>query len=177
MGRLKSFGTKKLQKPEKDDTSAQANSNGTDKTDEAEKVEDDANAASAKDTAPYMFSDVLAVIKKTYETALNSELASTTEKLDDNSISSSITKIPVLGDDGRLKSAITPTTAEEAPVIHPTQDTTIIIAEQKVSVDGSMDLYRGTVASVGNDADLLEAIAPGWLAELLLLVLPLLKLC
>jgi hypothetical protein len=33
-----------------------------------------------------------------------------------------------------------------------------------------MDLYRGTVASVGNDAALLESIAPGWLAELLLLV-------
>ena len=71
-----------------------------------------------------------------------------------------------------MKSAMTPSTAEDTPMIHPSQDTIIIIAEQKVSVDGSMDLYRGTVASVGNDVDLLEDIAPGWLGELLLIVYP-----
>jgi hypothetical protein len=116
-----------------------------------------------------MFSDVLGSIRKTYETALGpGAAAETTEKGDDDSVDS-ISKIAVL-EDGRLRSAITPSTTDETPVIRPSQDTIIIIAEQKVSVDGSMDLYRGTVASVGNDVELLESIAPGWLGELLLLV-------
>jgi WD repeat-containing protein 48 len=170
MGRLKSFGTKKLQpKTEKDETTAASTSNGSEK-EEADKAEEDAANATPKEMTLHMFSDVLTAIKKTYESALTEDLASTTEKAEGSSLQS-VSRIPVLGEDGKLRSAITPTPSDEAPVIHPAQDTIIIIAEQKVSVDGSMDLYRGTVASVGNDADVLEAVAPGWLAELLLLVL------
>jgi len=167
MGRLKSFGAKKLTtKAEKDETPATAN--GTEKDENAEKDEETVNGANdaAKDT-PYMFADVLASIKKSYENSLYPSEA-VAEKSDDASFSSS-SKVPLL-ENGRLRSAITPSSSEDTPVIHPSQDTIIIIAEQKVSVDGSMDLYRGTVASVGNDAALLESIAPGWLAELLLLV-------
>lgn len=116
---------------------------------------------------PYTFADVLASIRKTYENALYPSEA-VTDKSDDASVSS-VAKIPVL-DNGHLRSVITPSSSEDTPVIQPSQDTIIIIAEQKVSVDGSMDLYRGTVASVGNDVDLLEGIAPWWLGELLLLV-------
>lgn len=168
MGRLKSFGTKKLQsKPEKDEATAPSTSNGSEK-EEAEKAEEEAANATPKETAPYMFSDVLTSIRKTYEKALFPQ--ETNNEKDDIS-ETSISRIPVLAEDGKLKSALTPTPIEEAPPIQPMQDTIIIIAEQKVSVDGSMDLYRGTVASLGCDADVLEAVAPGWLAELLLLVI------
>jgi len=167
MGRLKSFGAKKLvPKPEKDDVTSPPTTNGADKDENAEKTEEEGtNGTQAKETPPYMFSDVLNAIRKTYETALN---LSETEKSDEASVTS-ISKIPVW-EDGKLRSAITPSSAEDTPVIRPSQDTIIIIAEQKVSVDGSIDLYRGTVGSVGNDVDILESVAPGWLGELLLLV-------
>jgi Domain of unknown function (DUF3337) len=175
MGRLKSFGTKKLTpKSEKDDPTSSQTANGAEKDDNADKTEEEANANSVQKEKPYIFADVLASIRKRYETALNPETTTTTttttttEKPDSVSISS-ISRIPVL-EEGRLRSAITPSLPDDTPPIHPSQDTIIIIAEQKVSVDGSMDLYRGTVASVGNDVDLLEGIAPGWLGELLLLV-------
>lgn len=169
MGRLKSFGAKKLAttKSEKDD--APQHANGADKDENAGKPEDElanGNGVPAKDT-PYTFADVLSSIRKRYESALNPS-EPTPEKSDEASVSS-ISKIPVL-EEGRLKSAMSPSAPDDTPVIHPSQDTIIIIAEQKVSVDGSMDLYRGTVASVGDDVDLLEGIAPGWLGELLLLV-------
>jgi len=166
MGRLKSFGAKKLvPKPEKDDLGSPANTNGADKDDAEKNEEEGANGTQVKETPPYMFSDVLNAIRKTYETAVN---LSESEKSDEASVNS-ISKIPVL-EDGKLRSAITPSSAEDTPVIRPSQDTIIIIAEQKVSVDGSIDLYRGTVGSVGHDVDILESVAPGWLGELLLLV-------
>jgi WD repeat-containing protein 48 len=160
MGRLKSFGAKKLQKSEKDDVPP--TTNGTE-TQDNDKTEEDASETQIKDT-PYTFSDVLSSIRKTYEMALNPD-----DKSDGASMNS-ISKIPVLEDE-HLRSAITPCTPDDTPIIHPSQDTIILIAEPKVSVDGSMDLYRGTVASVGDDVDLLEDIAPGWLGELLLLVI------
>jgi len=125
------------------------------------KLDEETNGSTpAKDT-PYTIADVLSTIRKTYETALNPVDG---EKSEESSVSS----LKVL-EDGRLRSAITPSMPEDTPIIRPSQDTIILIAEQKVSVDGSMDLYRGTVASVGDDVDILESIAPGWLGELLLL--------
>src|SRR5436190_19587796 len=168
MDRLKSFGTKKLvPKSEKDDMTSPPNGNGVEKT-ETDKTEEETNGLNgAQKEKPYMFADVLSSIRKNYKRALN--LSDTTEKSDGASVCS-ISKIQVL-EEGRLRSAITPSLPDDTPPIRPSRDTIIIIAEQRVNVDGSMDLYRGTVASVGNDVDLLEGIAPGWLGELLLLVL------
>jgi WD repeat-containing protein 48 len=165
MGRLKSFGVKKLQKSEKDDVAVPIGTNGTEKEDE-KLVEDEASRA--KET-PYMFSDVLSTIKKTYERA---GVSDPPPEKSDSSLMEALSKFPVIGEDGKVKSIITLSSATDTPVIHPSQDTIIIIAEQNVSVDGGKDLYRGTVSSVGHDIDLLESIAPGWLAELLLLVIP-----
>lgn len=169
MGRLKSFGAKKLvQRTEKDDVASPPATNGTEKEENTEKQEEETTASNGipvKEVSPYMFKDVLNAIRKSYESALN--LHDAQGKLDSASVTS-IAKAPL--EDGQLRSAITPSLPEDTPVIHPSQDTIIIIAEQKVIVDGSMDLYRGTVASVGNDIDQLESIAPGWLGELLLLV-------
>jgi WD repeat-containing protein 48 len=46
--------------------------------------------------------------------------------------------------------------------------TTVIIQEE--TSGGSADLYRGTVATVGEDASLIEERAPMWLGDLLLRV-------
>ena len=170
MGRLKSFGVKKhVQKSEKDDVTSPPTTNGAPEKDEnADKTEGEETNGNAPKEKPYTFADVLLSIRKTYENALF-PTETVTEKSDTSSMSS-ISRIPVL-EEGRLRTAITPSMPDDTPPIRPSQDTIIIIAEQRVSVDGSMDLYRGTVASVGDDVDLLEEIAPGWLGELLLLVL------
>ncbi|KAK9242641.1 hypothetical protein V1506DRAFT_479838 [Lipomyces tetrasporus] len=59
----------------------------------------------------------------------------------------------------------------ETPIIKFPNETAIIISEQRVDAGGTVDLYRGTVASCGADQDVetLEEAAPGWLAEFLLL--------
>jgi WD repeat-containing protein 48 len=171
LGRLRSFGSKKhSQKAEKDDVTSPPTANGAEKEEAAEKTEEGtANGSGSRVKGkPYMFTDVLAAIRKAYDTALNTPEAP--EKSDVSSLSS-ISKISVM-EDGRLRSAIRPSMPDDTPVIQPSPDTIIIIAEQRVNVDGSMDLYRGTVGSVGVDIDLLENIAPGWLGELLLLVKP-----
>lgn len=61
--------------------------------------------------------------------------------------------------------------ANETPLLKLPPETAIIISEQRVDAGGTVDLYRGTVASCGNDDDveILEPAAPGWLAEFLLL--------
>ena len=58
---------------------------------------------------------------------------------------------------------------ETPPLVHPTY-TTIIIQEEQPNAGGVADLYRGTVSSVGHDADMIEKCAPRWLGELLLRV-------
>jgi len=172
MGRLKSFGAKKLvsPKPDKPDDLTSPPANGAEKEDEKADDEQGANgttngAASTVKEKPYMFSDVLSAIRKTYETALNSPREPTSS---DQASLNSISKIPVL-EDGKLRSAMNPSGSDDTPVIRPSPETIIIIAEPRFSVDGSMDLYRGTVGSIGKDIDILESIAPGWLGELLLL--------
>ena len=169
IGRLKYFGTKKLvQKVEKDDVSPPpTTANDAEKEEYGEKGDEETpngNGHPTKDTL-YTFSDLLVSIRKTYENALN---VPETDKLDQGSANSAA-KLPLL-ENGHLRSVITPSTPVDTPFIRPSQDAIIIIAEQKVTVDGSMDLYRGTVGSVGNDIAQLESVAPGWLGELLLLV-------
>ncbi|KAK9369730.1 hypothetical protein V1509DRAFT_618934 [Lipomyces kononenkoae] len=59
----------------------------------------------------------------------------------------------------------------ETPILQIPTETAIIISEQRVDAGGTMDLYRGTVSSCGEDSDVatLQDAAPGWLAEFLLL--------
>lgn len=66
----------------------------------------------------------------------------------------------------KLESGITPSLANETPVLKPPPMTTVIIQEE--TSGGSADLYRGTVATVGEDASLIEERAPMWLGDLLL---------
>ena len=58
----------------------------------------------------------------------------------------------------------------ETPILSLPPSTTIIIQEDRPDSGGVADLYRGTVSSVGMDADLIEKAGPRWLGDLLLQV-------
>lgn len=68
-----------------------------------------------------------------------------------------------------LKSGITPSSCNETPVLKPPGNTTIIIQEDRPDSGGVADLYRGVVATTGEDIDLLEKLAPAWLGDVILL--------
>jgi len=65
-----------------------------------------------------------------------------------------------------LRSKIEPSLPEDTPVVKIPDATTVIIQEE--TSGGSKDLYRGTVGSVGEDADLIVQRAPMWLGDVLL---------
>lgn len=67
-----------------------------------------------------------------------------------------------------LTSAITPSLANETPVLKPPVGTSILIQEDRPDSGGVADLFEGTVASLGQQADLVEKVAPKWLGEVLL---------
>ena len=69
-----------------------------------------------------------------------------------------------------LSSGIVPSAVSETPKLHLPQYTTVIIQDERPDSGGVADLYRGTVRSVGYDADLIEKVAPTWLGDLLLKV-------
>ncbi|TVY85047.1 UBP9-binding protein [Lachnellula suecica] len=68
--------------------------------------------------------------------------------------------------DRPVESGITPSLPNETPVLKPPPMTTVIIQEE--TSGGSADLYRGTVATVGEDASLIEQRAPMWVGDILL---------
>lgn len=69
-----------------------------------------------------------------------------------------------------LITCIQPSLPSETPVLKPPPLTSIIIQEDNPDSGGLADLYRGTVGTAGQDADLIEGIAPTWLGDLLLRV-------
>ena len=73
---------------------------------------------------------------------------------------------PSLAGDPRIQ----PSPPNESLEIRLPPSTAIIIQEDRLDAGGVVDVYRGTVASVGRDADLIERNAPMWLGDLLLLV-------
>ncbi|EAQ86764.1 hypothetical protein CHGG_08017 [Chaetomium globosum CBS 148.51] len=66
-----------------------------------------------------------------------------------------------------VESKITPSLANDTPVLKLPAGTKVIIQEE--TSGGSAEMYRGTVASVGADADVIEKRAPQWLGDVLLL--------
>jgi len=68
----------------------------------------------------------------------------------------------------RLDSAISPSLPNDTPVLKPPSNTTILIQEDRVDSGGVADLFEGRVGSLGHQADLVEKVAPIWLAECLL---------
>lgn len=71
-------------------------------------------------------------------------------------------------DGGPFRSGINPSLPSETPILKPPENTTILVQDDSPDSGGVADLYRGTVATVGEDADLLERVAPAWLGELIL---------
>lgn len=69
-----------------------------------------------------------------------------------------------------LLPGINPSSRNETPLLELPLHTTIIIQEDRPDSGGVTDLYRGTVRSVGHDADLVERAGPMWLGDLLLQV-------
>ena len=65
---------------------------------------------------------------------------------------------------------INPSPLNDTPKLNHPPYTTVIIQEEQPDAGGVADLYRGTVSSVGHDADVIEKCAPRWLGELLLRV-------
>ncbi|KAI9761020.1 MAG: S-adenosylmethionine transporter [Chaenotheca gracillima] len=70
--------------------------------------------------------------------------------------------------DRPLQVGIAPSLPNETPVLKPPPGTAVIIQEDRPDSGGVADLYRGTVASLGGDADAIERTAPMWLGDLLL---------
>ncbi|KAI0121437.1 WD40 repeat-like protein [Hypoxylon sp. NC0597] len=68
--------------------------------------------------------------------------------------------------DNFVETKITPALPIDAPVLKLPPGTKVIIQEE--TSGGSANLYRGTVMSVGVDADIIEEKAPMWLGEVLL---------
>jgi WD repeat-containing protein 48 len=68
----------------------------------------------------------------------------------------------------RLDSTISPSLPNDTPVLKPPTNTTILIQEDRVDSGGVADLFEGRVGSLGQQADLIEKVAPIWLAECLL---------
>lgn len=68
-----------------------------------------------------------------------------------------------------LPTCLAPSLPQETPILNPPGNTTIIVQEDRPDSGGVADLYRGTVSSLGEDADVLERVAPAWLADLILL--------
>ncbi|GAB1313383.1 hypothetical protein MFIFM68171_03593 [Madurella fahalii] len=69
--------------------------------------------------------------------------------------------------DQLVETKMTPSLANDTPVLKLPAGTKVIIQEE--TSGGSAEIYRGTVASVGADADVIEERAPHWLGEVLLL--------
>ncbi|TKA83643.1 hypothetical protein B0A55_00424 [Friedmanniomyces simplex] len=67
-----------------------------------------------------------------------------------------------------LPSAITPSLPIDTPVLKPPLNTTILIQEDRPEAGGVADLFEGTVASLGEQCELLEKTAPMWLGDVLL---------
>ncbi|KAI1366371.1 WD repeat-containing protein [Xylaria arbuscula] len=68
--------------------------------------------------------------------------------------------------DQLVETKITPSLSNETPVLKLPPGTKVIIQEE--TSGGSADVYRGTVMTVGVDADVIEEKAPMWLGEVLL---------
>lgn len=65
---------------------------------------------------------------------------------------------------------LTPALPLEAPVLKPPAATRIIIQEDAPEMAGVTDLFEGDLSSLGRQADMIEEVAPAWLADVLLRV-------
>jgi WD repeat-containing protein 48 len=67
-----------------------------------------------------------------------------------------------------VPSSILPSMPNETPVLKPPAQTIILIQEESADSGGVTDLWEGTVGNSGREADIVERVAPAWLADVLL---------
>jgi WD repeat-containing protein 48 len=81
-------------------------------------------------------------------------------------------RLNIGGDGDKIETQITPSLPNETPVLKPPAGTTILIQEDRPDSGGVADLFEGKVGSLGQQTDLIEKVAPVWLADVLLRVRP-----
>lgn len=59
-------------------------------------------------------------------------------------------------------------TPQDSPVLELPPDTRVIIQEERMESGGAADLFEGNIGSLDMQADLIEQVAPAWLADVLL---------
>ena len=65
-------------------------------------------------------------------------------------------------------SVLNPPSLEDAPPINIPHSIKFMISDLSPNSGGTVDLYRGTVGTVGSDVDLVEALFPEWIARAIL---------
>ncbi len=66
---------------------------------------------------------------------------------------------------------VTPSLPDETPVLRQLPHTLVLIQEDDPEAGGVVDLYAGTIGTLGADVDIVEKIAPAWLGDLLIRVM------
>lgn len=106
----------------------------------------------------------------------DSRSTKTDEKVAEDSFTGTLQKIRGIYEEQlnrgtqKLETQITPSLPNETPVLKPPSSTTILIQEDRPGSGGVADLFEGKVGSLAQQADLIEKVAPIWLAEVLLRV-------
>ena len=106
----------------------------------------------------------------------DSHSTKTNEKVVEDNFLGSIQKMrqsyeeQLASDPGKLETQIAPSLPNDTPVLKPPASTTILIQEDRPEAGGVADLFEGKVGSLGLQADLIEKVAPMWLADVLLKV-------
>ncbi|KLU91936.1 WD repeat-containing protein 5B [Magnaporthiopsis poae ATCC 64411] len=134
-----SFGSKKLGRS----ASSTAPEKPAVVDEKAEEQQSESSSSHEKEVVDDSFYGVVQKIRNEYEKAL----AEAPDKL--------------------VETRVVPSLPSETPVLKLPRGTKVIIQEEMQG--GSAELYRGTVETVGQDADAIEQQAPMWLGEVLLL--------
>jgi WD repeat-containing protein 48 len=109
---------------------------------------------------------VILRIRHHYE--LQSRSGNTENELGGLNINSSMLSKDTNRTPSLVPSSITPSLPNDTPVLKPLPQTIILIQDDNVESGGVADLWEGTVGNVGRDSDVVERVAPAWLADVLL---------
>ncbi len=152
MGKLKSFGTRKLSRTSSDlkQSAPAVPSPRKEAKDVAmeQNAEKDGQSEGGQLADPFEIDD-------TFESVLR--------KIHNQYLTAAQTR------SGRIDTLLSPLTSKDTPVLKIPGSTVVIISEDRPASGGLIDVYRGTISRMSKDAQEIEKVAPSWLGELLLL--------
>ncbi|KAB8342929.1 hypothetical protein FH972_022526 [Carpinus fangiana] len=96
------------------------------------------------------------------------------EKVFDDSFRGTLSRIraeyttQAANEDGSIMSLLAPSLPTDTPILRPPPTTTVLIQEDRPDSGGVADLFEGELSSLKDQVDLVEHVAPSWLAETLL---------